>query len=212
MPLRIVAMPEDRLDLKGTALDNTRKGYEAVTDTSNNDPSKWQYIPAFTDINNLWSQVRAICIKHHDCLRELEIGAHGSPDYIDGIFDNIVGGNEDKFAHAMKNNKQILCDEVAIYCSGCNTGHDFGPFDSIAENLRDAIPFDSINFPHRVSFFGTKGYKEQGTSHAAENESVFRKCDGKFSKCKKTGVCHPPYWNGEDATHADAWNRFDNWQ
>ena len=201
--IKIVALPTNTRAMHGTGLTNTRATYAA-----NHSAKEYELIPTFTSITDLWSQIRTICMKNApdvDCLTVLEIGAHGSPDLIDGISDEVGNDNTDDFGKLVKQNKDILCDEVHIYCSGCNTGIDFGPWDSIAENICDDIPFDSATFPHHVSVYGTKGYKIQGTSNMMSNERVIAEVRGSGR------VIHPSYWNGEDANGSNIWNKFDNW-
>lgn len=201
-PIKIVALPDNTVALHGTKLDITRTTYAA-----NHQAKKHEIIPTFTGIADLWSKIRAICMKNApdvDCVTVLEISGHGSPDNIDGISDKFGNDNTDDFGLLVRQNKDILCDEVHIYCSGCNTGIDFGPWDSIAKNICDDIPFDAANFAHHVSVYGTKGYKIQGTSHMMSNEIV--KAKGTWG-----GVYYPSYWNGEDAIGGNVWNRFNNW-
>lgn len=202
-PIKIVALPDNTTALHGTGLITTRATY-----TVNYAAKGHELIPTFSSIADLWAKIRAICMRNApdvDCLTVLEIGAHGSPDLIDGISDEVFNDNTDNFGLLVKQNKDILCDEVHIYCSGCNTGIDFGPWDSIAENICDDIPFDPSNFAHHVSVYGTKGYKVQGTSHMMSNEHVI--AEGRIGG----RVTHPSYWNGEDANGNNVWNRFNNW-
>lgn len=202
-PIKIVALPDNTRALHGTGLNTTRATYSA-----NHGAQGHELIPTFSSITDLWTKIRAICMRNApdmDCLTVLELGAHGSPDMIDGISDEVFNDNTDDFGQFVKQNKDILCDEVHIYCSGCNTGIDFGPWDSIAENICDDIPFDPTNFPHHVSVYGTKGYKVQGTSHMMGNERV-------IAEGRRNGrVIHPSYWNGVDANGNNVWNRFNNW-
>ncbi len=194
-------MPVNTRAMHGTHLNTTRAAYAA-----HHRAKSHKMTPDFTSIPDLWAKIRTICMGPPvHCLHTLEIGAHGSPDSIDGISDAIGSDNTDVFAAQMMQNKDILCDRVHIYCSGCNTGIDFGPWDSIAENIADEIPFDLNDFPHRVSVYGTKGYKKQGTSNMRSNEVV------KAEWTKNGRVTHPAYWNGEDATGDAAWNKINNW-
>ncbi len=198
--IKIVALPTATRSMHGTGLARTRTVYAA-----NAGARGWELIPRFSSLSVLWNEIRARCIGPPvHCLKELEIGAHGSPDSIDGVFDDIVGGNDDVFGALMRQHKNILCDRVHVYCSGCNTGIDFGPWDSIAENIADQIPFDNDTFPHRVTVYGTKGYKMQGTSHMMGNEDV-------RATVTYRGVTYPSHWNAENARGNDAWNSFNNW-
>ncbi|WOD43401.1 hypothetical protein [Hwangdonia lutea] len=202
-PIKIVALPTNTRAQHGTGLRLQRDTYRL-----NHVANGHEFIPTFTSINDLWTKIRAICERNApdvDCVTVLEISAHGSPDYIDGISDEFGNDNTDAFGLLVKQNKDILCDEVHMYCSGCNTGIDFGPWDSIAKNICDDIPFDATTFPYHVSVYGTKGYMYQGTSKMMGNEKVI--AEGKNGN----KVTHPSYWNGEDANGNNVWNKFDNW-
>ena len=141
--VRIHAMPIDDKELYGHKQEEARKAAKDYVAANPN--SGWKLIEGYKSLTNLWEGIKTICDANDSRLKELIIQAHGSPDNIDGIFDPPFG-NCKEFGDLMKKHKDILCERVHVYCSGCNTGIDKPTFDPIAKSLADKVPFGQAGF------------------------------------------------------------------
>lgn len=164
----------------------------------------WRFIPRYSSLSDLVASIRSDLYHRdtRDCLRNLEIKAHGSPFSINGVSSASIS----EFVSYLLSIKPKLCDEVHIYFSGCNTGLRLGFVKSIAEKVAEAFPaYDPNDFNVHVSVYGTTGYTRLGDSimgHNMKTEANPVK-DGKF---------YPPYPGAKDASNInDCFNEFKNY-
>jgi hypothetical protein len=141
----------------------------------------------------------------HPCLRSLEIVAHGSPIFVDGLTRTDVSGWGREL-------KQLgWCDEANLYLSGCNTGlaRRRGPPAArgpIARLLAGAMPFDPVDFPHKLTVLGTAGYVT-GSHATGDIESTPEYSTGMLW----WEVEYVVYPGARTASGSRVWNPFRNW-
>src|SRR5262249_20256029 len=131
----------------------------------------------FTDlVMNLQSQVKNCC----DCIKTLELDAHGSPNSIDGI----SGKNVAAVGKQLKDDVKF-CSPCVIYLAGCNTA--LGP---ISQQLANATG---------CTVYGSLGYLS-GT-HAEGNETITK-------ETTINGVHYAAVPGSKEAKGSDSWQAF----
>ena len=162
----------------------------------------YQFIDNFTDNADLFQRIKAILdADPANCLKHLEINAHGNPDVCNGIRPLTESG----FVRRYRDLRDKLCDQTHLMLTGCNTGLKprSGRRNSLAERIAAALPHDPANFDIHLSVWGLAGYGLQGVTGMEQNMVVRRR----FGRRRM----YRAYPGGRDATGRNAWNRFNNW-
>jgi len=166
----------------------------------------------YDEVADLVTQVGDILTARKDCLGMLDVYAHGHPL----LCNQLTNSNVDAWGKALMN--VSWCDNASLYLNSCNSGCSFyGPgwsslpqtpteIGPIAEALRDAMAYDSANFPVHLTVYGSRGYL-YGTHIVGDEKSV----SSYFSGHLWWREYHHRYGNATDGTGAAAWLPFNNW-
>src|SRR5262249_32453056 len=142
-----------------------------------NGPNGNKYTP-YAGVDDLINKLKGLTA-NGDCVRTLEIDAHGSPNSVNGV----TAGNATATGKKLKDNVKF-CGPCCVYLAGCTTGLGSG---KMAQDLANATG---------CIVFGSMGYLSG--SHAEGNEKSTKECD-------YNGHHYDAYPGSKEATGRDVW-------
>lgn len=200
--LKIIAVPDpdwrDNLDRPGGG---QRLGNIRDVVIANAAAAGFETIIDYQGVHDLKDRIASLIRAKRSCLHLLEIVAHSSPDRCNDIASDNV------YAFVNGNNglaTLTLCDVLAVYLSGCNSGLHGRGAPSIAELVANEMPaYDPGSFPHHVLVFGSGGYLSGLHMTGDEKTSV-------TSEWSLFAESPPQYPGAREERGNPCWNSFKN--
>ena len=177
----------------------------------------WDYIDDYRSLEELVRRVKDKTKAISDTLKEFEIYDHGCPTTFDGL-----RGYGDVIYYAKRFKKFKWNDNSRFYLTGCNTGNNdpnyiyypptggrttFCMMTALCNEMlyNVSVPAsDKRWFPFHITFFGLKGYGEEGCSHMLD-QSGDATMDVSKSFTDNDGHDYTEYPGCEDGKGAQAW-------